>query len=80
MDDASWERAGQFFFAGKPVSEPSIGQFLWFILFDRIHHRGQLRAYLRPIGASVPSIDGPSADSRNVTSSYLAVKDRPWSI
>ena len=26
------------------------------------HHRGQLSAYLRPMGAKVPSIYGPSAD------------------
>jgi uncharacterized damage-inducible protein DinB len=26
------------------------------------HHRGQLSAYLRPMGARVPSIYGPSAD------------------
>jgi uncharacterized damage-inducible protein DinB len=27
------------------------------------HHRGQLAAYLRPMGAKVPSIYGPSADT-----------------
>ena len=27
-----------------------------------VHHRGQLAAYLRPMGAKVPSIFGPSAD------------------
>ena len=27
-----------------------------------IHHRGQLSAYLRPMGGKVPSIYGPSAD------------------
>jgi uncharacterized damage-inducible protein DinB len=27
------------------------------------HHRGQLSTYLRPMGAKVPSIYGPSADS-----------------
>ncbi len=30
-----------------------------------IHHRGQLSAYLRPMGAKVPSIYGPSADEGN---------------
>lgn len=29
-----------------------------------IHHRGQLSAYLRPMGAKVPSIYGPSGDSK----------------
>ncbi|MGA3241300.1 MAG: DinB family protein [Bryobacteraceae bacterium] len=27
-----------------------------------VHHRGQLSSYLRPMGAKVPSIYGPSAD------------------
>jgi uncharacterized damage-inducible protein DinB len=31
-------------------------------LTHSIHHRGQLSAYLRPMGAKVPSIYGPSAD------------------
>jgi uncharacterized damage-inducible protein DinB len=46
------------------VSEQPVGTFLWFILFDAIHHRGQLSAYLRPMGGKVPSIYGPSADER----------------
>jgi uncharacterized damage-inducible protein DinB len=28
-----------------------------------VHHRGQLATYLRPMGGSVPSIYGPSADT-----------------
>ncbi len=37
----------------------------WGFLFDAIHHRGQLSTYLRAMGASVPAIYGPSADSKN---------------
>lgn len=33
-----------------------------FMTHHSIHHRGQLSAYLRPMGAKVPSIYGPSAD------------------
>jgi len=62
MDEASWNRTAQFYYNGKVVSEQPVGQFLWFILFDAIHHRGQLSAYLRPMGGKVPSIYGPSAD------------------
>jgi len=29
-----------------------------------VHHRGQLSSYLRPMGAKVPSIYGPSGDSQ----------------
>ncbi len=36
--------------------------FLWFVLSDNIHHRGQLSVYLRMAGGKVPSIYGPSAD------------------
>jgi len=64
MDDAAWNKTAEFYFGGRKVSEQPVSQFLWFILFDAIHHRGQLSAYLRPMGASVPAIYGPSADSR----------------
>ena len=36
--------------------------FMWFILMDSIHHRGQMSIYLRLVDAKVPSIYGPSAD------------------
>jgi uncharacterized damage-inducible protein DinB len=62
MDDAAWNKAAQFYVEGKVVLEQPAGAFLWFILFDAIHHRGQLSAYLRPMGAKVPAIYGPSAD------------------
>jgi uncharacterized damage-inducible protein DinB len=35
---------------------------LWGLLFDAVHHRGQLSAYIRPMGGKVPSIYGPSGD------------------
>lgn len=37
----------------------------WGFLFDAIHHRGQLTTFLRAMGASVPSIYGPSADAQS---------------
>lgn len=37
----------------------------WGFLFDAIHHRGQLSTYLRAMGAVVPSIYGPSADTKH---------------
>jgi uncharacterized damage-inducible protein DinB len=64
MDEASWDRVAQFWYGGRVVSEQPVGQFLWFIHFDAIHHRGQLSAYLRPMGGTVPAIYGPSADHR----------------
>jgi uncharacterized damage-inducible protein DinB len=35
---------------------------LWMMLYDTIHHRGQLSVYLRAAGGKVPSIYGPSGD------------------
>jgi uncharacterized damage-inducible protein DinB len=63
MDEDAWNRTAKFLYNGKVVSEQVVGQFLWFILFDAIHHRGQLSAYLRPMGSAVPAIYGPSADA-----------------
>ena len=40
---------------------PAIG-FLSFMIRHSAHHRGQLSAYLRPMGAKVPQIYGGSAD------------------
>ena len=64
LDDAGWTKVGGFYYGGKKVLDSPVGQFLWFILFDAIHHRGQISAYIRPMGGKVPAIYGPSADSR----------------
>ena len=40
----------------------SLGDALWYELFDHIHHRGQLSVYMRLAGAKLPSIYGPTAD------------------
>ena len=44
------------------IGEMTRAQFLWFILHDQIHHRGQFSVYLRLADGKVPSIYGPSAD------------------
>jgi uncharacterized damage-inducible protein DinB len=62
MSDAAWEQPARLFHQGALRLEQPAGAFLWFLLFDSIHHRGQLAAYLRPMGGRVPSIYGPSAD------------------
>ena len=62
-DEAQWQEPIRFFYNGQLVLEQPLGQFLWFLFFDAIHHRGQLSTYLRPMGGKVPAIYGPSADS-----------------
>jgi uncharacterized damage-inducible protein DinB len=62
IDEGRWSSKGAFLAGGKEVFSSSRGEMAWWILFDLIHHRGQLTAYLRPMGAKVPAIYGPSAD------------------
>lgn len=62
VDDARWESKARLMMDGKVVWEAALGDMLFGFLFDAIHHRGQLSSYLRPMGAKVPSIYGPSAD------------------
>jgi uncharacterized damage-inducible protein DinB len=47
---------------GVVILRQPLGQILWLFHVDGIHHRGQLSTYLRPLGAAVPSIYGPSGD------------------
>lgn len=51
---------------------PAIG-LLQLILNHTIHHRGQLSTYLRPMGAKVPSIYGPSYDAGGFTGGTVRV-------
>jgi uncharacterized damage-inducible protein DinB len=64
MDDAAWEKPAKLNAGGKVVMEQPAREFIWMLFFDAIHHRGQLAAYIRPMGGKVPSIYGPSADTR----------------
>jgi uncharacterized damage-inducible protein DinB len=64
-DDAKWEQDGKMYFGGKLMKTAPIGETLWDFWFDAIHHRGQLTAYLRPMGGKVPPVYGPTADTEN---------------
>src|SRR5688572_29992364 len=52
-----WEGQLEFFGSQRPASPMA-----WSFLFDIVHHRGQITTYLRPMGAKVPQIYGPSGD------------------
>jgi uncharacterized damage-inducible protein DinB len=62
--DAKWEEKCGMYFGGKLMKSAPIGETAWDFLFDAIHHRGQLTAYLRPMGGNVPSTYGPTADTK----------------
>jgi uncharacterized damage-inducible protein DinB len=52
-----WDGTLEFFGKKRPASPMA-----WSFLFDIVHHRGQISTYLRPMGAKVPQIYGPSGD------------------
>jgi len=62
MGDAGWQKSAQLLINDKLARETTVGEFLWYIFFDSIHHRGQLSTYIRPMGGQVPAIYGPSGD------------------
>jgi uncharacterized damage-inducible protein DinB len=63
LDEAAWQRPVKFFMGGKVINEAPTSDLMWGFLHDMIHHRGQLTAYIRPMGGKVPAIYGPSADA-----------------
>jgi uncharacterized damage-inducible protein DinB len=62
MSDEDLQETVSFPVAPKTMGDWPRLQFLWMMLMDQIHHRGQLSVYLRMAGGRVPSIYGPSAD------------------
>lgn len=59
---AELERNVHFLVGPKQLGEVSRMNWLWYLLHDEIHHRGQFSVYLRMAGGRVPSIYGPTAD------------------
>lgn len=60
-DDELYETV-QFFTGPGRIGDMTRMQFLWLMLHDQIHHRGQFSVYLRMADGKVPAIYGPSAD------------------
>src|SRR4051812_7736935 len=62
LDVGKLEGPVPFMIDGKEAFRDTGFATAWGVLFDLIHHRGQLSTYLRPMGSTVPAIYGPSAD------------------
>jgi uncharacterized damage-inducible protein DinB len=62
MGDEQLFETVKFFTAPKVLGDVPKMQFLWMVLCDQIHHRGQFSVYLRMADGKVPSIYGPTAD------------------
>ncbi len=59
---ARWAQPQPFFTGPKQMGQVPGGMIAEMMLWDQIHHRGQVSVYLRMVGGKVPSIYGPSAD------------------
>jgi uncharacterized damage-inducible protein DinB len=60
MPDEKLDQTVKFMTGPRQMGDVRRMDFLWFLLHDEIHHRGQLSVYLRAAGGRVPSIYGPS--------------------
>ena len=65
LDHSVWEKEFRFVYGDYEISRGTGYHYAWEFLFDAVHHRGQLSTYLRPMGSTVPSIYGPSADEQS---------------
>jgi len=65
VDRSVWEKEFRFVYGDYEISRGTGYHFAWEFLFDSVHHHGQLSTYLRPMGSTVPSIYGPSADEQS---------------
>ena len=65
MSETDWSSPAKMLAGEKVEWETTKGQMAWSLLLDFIHHRGQLSTYIRPMGGKVPSIYGPSADTKS---------------
>ncbi len=65
VNDEIWTSTARLLAGGAVAWETTREKMAWGFLLDLVHHRGQLSVYLRPMGARVPPIYGPSADAND---------------
>lgn len=64
LTEELWNDNARMYAGGKLFKTAPLGETVLDFFLDAIHHRGQLTTYLRPMGAKVPSIYGPSGDAK----------------
>jgi uncharacterized damage-inducible protein DinB len=62
LPDAELHETFRFYVAPRTEGDVPKLTFLWMMLCDAIHHRGQLTVYTRMAGGVVPSIYGPTLE------------------
>ena len=62
-DDTTWnEQIVEFYLDGNKLFAYPMSNMFWMLMFDIIHHRGQLSTYYRHMGVRNPQIYGPTAE------------------
>ena len=62
-DDTTWnEKVVEFYLNGNKLFAYPMSNMFWMMMFDIIHHRGQLSTYYRHMGVRNPQIYGPTAE------------------
>jgi uncharacterized damage-inducible protein DinB len=62
LDDHTINQTIKTLVGPKQMGDVRRGDMLWMMLYDSIHHRGQLSIYTRLAGGKVPSIYGPTLE------------------
>lgn len=63
VSDEDWEnRIISLTVGERKIYEGKMTDMFWVLLFDSVHHRGQLTTYYRAMGVRNPSIYGPTAE------------------
>lgn len=62
--DADWDsKIIPIHWGPTKIFESPLGQFCWTLLFDSVHHRGQLSSYYRLLGVTQPDLMGPTTEA-----------------
>jgi uncharacterized damage-inducible protein DinB len=63
MSEEDWQtKKVPVYWGTMKVMEASVMQHCWMMLYDTIHHRGQLTSYYRMLGVTQPELMGPTAE------------------
>jgi uncharacterized damage-inducible protein DinB len=63
IDDKTWETKNiPVYWGDMKIMEMPLMNVSWMMLFDSIHHRGQLTSYYRPMGTTQPNLMGPTLE------------------
>jgi uncharacterized damage-inducible protein DinB len=63
VDDDRWNNETlTLTVGGRKIFDAKMSEMGWIMLFDTVHHRGQLSTYYRAMGVRNPAIYGPTAE------------------